>query len=396
MTITIYASMREEAEKKLSALSRKSVRLSGQPITYSIGEDHPQKVNIEAFDPVGHCRYVANTYTVSACDVTIEDVRVQAPGWTLIAKLEHFDNGNLVTTYPFGERFPDEWRHCPPTCEHCHQKRDRKVTFMARNDDGTIHQVGSACLHDYTGIVPESVVSFASVLDWFDHAEAIGDNWDEEKCGHLESVRSAIAHAVDAIRKNGYVRSDMPNSTRGHVLQGLEFGRPSEEALAKADEIIAWALSDRLKPFECLAYDLRPVIEQGWCKRNHIGRLAYLPIDYDKWMKKHKPIEEQAARSNHVGTVGERITIKISAIEHVTSWETMYGTTHLYKITDTDGNVFVWFASGVFGEFRRINGHEHYIEFDTSNTTEIKATIKGHDERDGVKQTIITRCKRTA
>ena len=55
-----------------------------------------------------------------------------------------------------------------------------------------------------------------------------------------------------------------------------------------------------------------------------------------------------------------------------------FGTTYLYKFADEAGNVFIWYAS-------------RPIELQERMT--LKATIKAHNERNGVKQTVLTRCK---
>ena len=76
------------------------------------------------------------------------------------------------------------------------------------------------------------------------------------------------------------------------------------------------------------------------------------------------------------GTIGQRITIDVEELKLLTRWENVYGITYLYKITDKAGNVFIWYASRT-----------------VESCNQIKATIKDHTERDGVKQTIVTRCK---
>ena len=122
----------------------------------------------------------------------------------------------------------------------------------------------------------------------------------------------------------------------------------------------------------------------GYAKTKHFGRLAYLPIAYEKYLE-HKARDEQwaAARlaetaSEHVGEVGQRITLTAATAKLLTSWEGMYGTTYLYKFTDAQGNVYIWYAS---------RGIE------TRDGMTIKGTVKDHNERDGVKQTVLTRCK---
>ena len=109
-----------------------------------------------------------------------------------------------------------------------------------------------------------------------------------------------------------------------------------------------------------------------------------MPLAYESYLKR-KAREKQweatrlaaAAASSHVGTVGQRITITAATAKLVTSWETLYGTTRLYKFTDNQGNVFVWRAS------RAIK---------ISDGMAIKGTVKDHSEYNGIKQTVLTRC----
>ena len=82
-------------------------------------------------------------------------------------------------------------------------------------------------------------------------------------------------------------------------------------------------------------------------------------------------------KSEYIGKVGDRITILISDYRVITSWETQYGITAIYKITDENGNVFIWKTSGGI----------------VDDTKKISATVKSHNEYNGTKQTEITRCR---
>jgi hypothetical protein len=52
----------------------------------------------------------------------------------------------------------------------------------------------------------------------------------------------------------------------------------------------------------------------------------------------------------------------------------------------------VWFASQTFGHWITVGEHEEYHTFNPDEVKHIKATVKDHTERDGIKQTVITRC----
>lgn len=84
-----------------------------------------------------------------------------------------------------------------------------------------------------------------------------------------------------------------------------------------------------------------------------------------------------AAKSNYVGTIGERITIE-GTIFFTTDYETAYGTTYVTGIKDAAGNIFIQKGVAIGRKGEEIT---------------LKATIKDHSEREGVKQTIISRPK---
>ncbi len=89
---------------------------------------------------------------------------------------------------------------------------------------------------------------------------------------------------------------------------------------------------------------------------------------------------EQAAKdadmSGWIGTVGERRVFTLT-VRMVFEMEGIYGTSYLHVMHDADGNVIVYKGTNRLG--------------DKGDTVTVKATVKEHDVRDGVKQTKIAR-----
>lgn len=81
--------------------------------------------------------------------------------------------------------------------------------------------------------------------------------------------------------------------------------------------------------------------------------------------------------SKHVGVVGERREFTLT-VNKVFSFDSIYGTTFINICKDADGNVIVYKGS---------NG------FEEGETVRVKATVKAHEERDGIAQTLIARPK---
>jgi hypothetical protein len=93
--------------------------------------------------------------------------------------------------------------------------------------------------------------------------------------------------------------------------------------------------------------------------------------------RREEKLEADRAGSTHVGAVGERREFSVLC-ERSFSFEGVYGVSHINICRDEAANVIVYKGShGLEKGWRYV----------------IKATVKAHDEREGVKQTIIARPK---
>ena len=424
MIRTIYADRIDEVTKCLDRLAKKAERY-GVPFSYTVGEEHPEQVAVHKVDYINHETYVDHVYTVSAIDIDIDcEGLICSNGWRVIAHIEHGDKGNIVTSIGDAE-IKQEWYTIPARCEHCGTNRTRTYTFMVEHEDGTIRQVGKSCLKDYTGISPDFALMWATVSDLFPDMNCSETEWGGRKPTLMYPTKTILAHAYDSIKANGYAKSDSKNPTRDIVSDRvIAFDEPSNEGKEAADQMISWLIAcgekadadnaelDTLhrevfpdgiedgderywKRYREIVNawnhpsDLErscvPLARSGYAKIKHIGRLSYIPVAYKKYMERKARNEEResaraqmATESNFVGNVGDRIEFVAVRAEFVTSWETMYGYTFLYRFADEKGTVYVWFASGAFDERPGMK---------------VRGTVKKHDERDGIKQTVLTRCK---
>lgn len=381
MTFTVYAELAPEVSRKLDRLAKKAAGY-GVPFSYAMGEEHPQKVSVSDVDPVTNTIHKIASYPVAAVDFEVEcDGLIRANGWTVLAKVEHSDKGNIVTTFG-GCKAEPGWYTVAPNCDHCRTNRFRAVTFFCRHEDGSIRQVGRTCLKDYTGISPATAAMWAEVHDLLANGmDCTREQWEARRPAPMYDVLSILAHACDVIREYGYRKSDEPGSTRGRVMGRVTSDeRPSAEGLERAELVNSWLVSLDRDEASDLELDCIPLALSGYAKRNHVGRLAYMPLAYERYLERKARREAREAagvQSEYVGTVGQRITLKAATVALLSSWDGYYGTTWLYKFVDEGGNVFIWFAS------RPCTAEAGAV---------IKATVKDHNERDGVKQTIVTRC----
>lgn len=377
MLYTIYANKVEEVRRKLEKIASKAEKY-GCNFAYTIGEEHPEIVTVRSTD--GITAWDIESLTVAAVDVSIScDSLICANGWQVLAHIEHGTQGNIVTAFNC-DPLPI-WYSLAPHCDHCSTNRNRKETYIVQNENGAQKQVGKSCLKEYTGIIPETAVLFASVRDCL-----IDDSVTYETASGAERMYSTaqiVALAVDSVAARGYIRSTEPGSTKAAIIDAIsKQAEPTTKAMEKAQAILLW-LSNLSNDVTGIERDCKPLALSQYCKFSHFGRLAYMPIAYDKEQeRKAKEEDRQVAQnaekcSEYIGTVGEKVSFKAEKAILVTSWATVYGYTYLYKFT-CENNVFIWFAS------RAVS---------VADGATITGTIKEHSTRDGVKQTILTRCK---
>lgn len=391
MEIRVYESLLPEVEKKLEKVAKKAVKY-GVPFSYEVGEPCVVTVGVHAYDTVNKCVYLKTSYKVRAVPVTISEALIRENGWAVRAKIEATEAGNVVEV--FGEvpgEMVAEWAGMPMRCDHCGTNRLRKVTFMVQNESGEFRQVGRGCLKEYTGIDPARCALMAAVREY-----ELDESVSEEeflrgagKASRAYDMVEVLAFAADEIEKYGYVSSESPRATKYAVMEAMSFGSkavPSEKGIEKAKAVLEW-----LKGLERTAERMMgpegnviPFAIIGYCREKDFGRVCYMPKAYDREMERIAKEKERAARnaaeacSEYVGSVGERMTFVAKTAQLIYSFETVYGTTWVYKMVDGGGNVFVWYSSRSVAVRDGMN---------------VVGTVKDHKEYKGVRQTVLTRCK---
>lgn len=383
-TYTIPMAAKEEVEKAMTRLMKKADRY-GKFIRVESSEPYAKERNIYDVDEFG-IQHKVDTELVEVLDITIESETVIKDGYTVLARIEHLEGGNVVNT--FTEDSKPEWSTILPRCQHCGGNHGQKVTFIVRHDDGTEKQVGKTCLKDYCGIDPQRIGIFNEIQDILltDCFESY--DFESKPVQIAHDTMKVLAFAIRVQKKQGYVKSEERGSNKDEVAKLVaEHQQPTDEEMEKAEAIKKTVCElDRDTAFRNLLDNVKTLLECGYCKESHFGYIAYAPVAYERYIEKvekERKIaserESDAANSQYVGEIGGRVEIEVSEMKLLTSWENYYGTTYLYKIRDKTGNVFVWFSS-------------RFIR-DAENAKTMKGTVKDHSEKDGVKQTVLTRCK---
>ena len=386
MQYKIFEDNMERLEKKLTRISNKCKKYGNDFSYKQIGEEF-----VEQQDENGK-KYIARYIIVEAEGKAIIN------NWQFIASIEHTEAGNIIKKCCYDIEIPQKYYTSKPICEHCESNRYRKNTYLVQNiQTGEFKQVGKSCLTDFTnGMSAEYIAHYISLFDTLIEGEYIEPGC--RKKNYIE-IKEALRYIVETIKHFGYVKSDGSRPTKcrakdyymaGNKMAGLLQSVLMEEMKSVsydsnsdyAKEISVKALEWILKQETNNEYmhNLKTVCNADYVTFENFGILASLIPTYNKAIEREKRIESEKnadMKSEHLGKVGDRITIVISDCKVITSWETQYGTTVIFKITDESGNVFTWKTSkGIDDRIKKIS-----------------ATVKSHIEYNGIKQTEITRCR---
>lgn len=327
--------------------------------------------------------------------VTITAKPVVLDGWTFLAAIEHGsdDAGSPINVFlaapganASGRLEP--YRAARPDCDHCGTDRRRVQTYLVGHVDGRIYQVGSTCLSDFVGGHSANAAALAAV--YFD-AHAAGEQFgDDSPIGGGSAARHVdvtfyLSHVAAIIREQGWLpRSRCPDgqgtatyawiSAWDAIEHRVDGFQPEDRELAAA--ALDWARD--LEPGNDYEANLRAAARQSHAADRTIGILASTIAGYQRHLERARETEQNAATSHHLGTVGQRLELAvecIGAFNHVG----VYGMTRITKLRDAAGNVLVWFSSAR----DELQPGRRYIG---------RGTVKKHDTRDDVAQTVVTRC----
>lgn len=392
----------ERLEKKMKTLSKKFAQTYCS-FTYAVtGEKYTSVKDEDGKE------YTAKYYIIEASGTS------QYNGWEFVATIDHHKEGNVIRAYNTTLTIPDKYKDCGPTCEHCNKIRSRKDTYLIYNAERKeFKQVGKSCLNEYTnGLSAEDVAFYASIYEKLDsYGEYSGPSYNRyvdvekflrysfecfkhwgyqksantysEENGYLPTgYRSTRDHAVDYM----YIHRACPKEREAFEAEMYEVGfdAESEYAVNTTKAALEWIKNE--EPNGEYIRNLKIIASDSYTDYRSLGILASLTIAYERHLgkvaeyeAKRKEQEEIKVTSNYLGEVKAKITVNTNDFTCVSSWESMYGPTYLYKFTDEDGNVCVWYAS------KSIDNADSVIS--------VTGTVKNHSEYNGVKQTVLTRCR---
>jgi hypothetical protein len=396
---SIYEGFVPALEKKIKTIQNKCKKYGCSFIYEKIGEEF-KEVPTGEVDP----------YTGKPVKVSCRFIKIHVEGtaiindWEFVASVEHTEAGNIYSKAMNDLEIPVRYRNAPCTCEHCNTKRIRKNSFIIHNTrTGEFKQVGNTCLKDFThGMSASGMAWFASLKQIFETEEDRIPEWSGMAWYQkFYSVQEVLQYTAETIRKFGYSKQETKVQMQNFfdVLHGdtrywkpedirevmdkinsVGFNADSPEAVQKATDALEWIkVQDSTTDY---MHNLKTVCALSMVNSSKFGLLVSVFPAMDRDLEKQEQLKQDRI-SNHVGNIGDRITVDVESIKCLTSWESNFGyyptITYLYKITGTDGNVYTWKTQKGMDE-------------DHPPKT-IKGTIKDHTEFREVKQTVLTRCK---
>lgn len=401
-------------EQKLAVIQRKCAKY-GCDFMYRRTGEHMVK-RVETVDGM------KVSWQVKMIDVEVEGKAIAENGWEIVGAIEKLDGGNFIT--PFTDRpIPERYRNAEMICEHCQSKRARKsVVLMYNEEKDEWKQVGKSCMLDFTGKFNAEDAAFIaqffkSISDYVDSYVHVSGS---DPYANYWETKTVLCYAIECIKHWGYQKEWTPTMDRTNtriarclfqqaqdtkiksIMSDVKFDPMSTENVTLAETICSRLLA--LDAKDDYTTNLQVLLRTEAIQFEKFQFVASAVPYYNRLIQKEEAdrVRKEQSKSQFVGEVGQRLTVDIASIELISTWENTYGysttTTCRYQITDVNGNVFMWDASGYLLSVgcEVFNDEEAHCWRKLGEPSQLVGTVKKHDEFRGVKQTWLTRCRVTA
>lgn len=391
----------EKLKTKLEKLNKIAAKLGVEPITYKyLRTEYVEEKHRESGRPTGYM-----------IEYQFFEVAGKAPviaGWQFAATVQHSHAAPIVRKA--GEiEIPERYYAADFTlCEHCGVRRYRVDTFIVKNiETNKFKIVGSNCLKDFLGHA--SPAKIAQWMEYVTNIESIGE--DNDFYGpitrkHID-LWTFAAHVALELRKNKFVSRKMVKEflvpeytpTTADAAASNMFARPGDKHKTIPEQIdrdfaekaIAWMKALNAPVHKEFLYNLGILASSDRIEIRDQGYIAAGVFMYQKSIQ--VAAQTEADLNEFYGNVGDKVHIAVK-IAHTQAIDSMYGTSQMFVMKDhKTGQTFIWFGSGegakiMLDKFSTAPDRKKIIFV-------IKGTIKKHQERNGIKQTILTRVKNT-
>ena len=377
-----------ELEKKLNRVFKKLNTVGGTYFFQKV-RDYVDDVPYYTVDEMTQTKYKVGDIRVECVEFVLSFPEYKVGDYRVGAIVERTESDeNLVYTVDETVDFND-YMTATIRCDHCGTNHFRRqAVVLVNNNDGTHMMVGKGCLKDYLGI---NINNFAHYL--YGISEYLEDAKMEIHDNEMHLYKQVIdtelylAYCIQRTVKFGYKKE----TTKADAMMDYHKSRELDPKYTQvAKEMVEFFNNYETRdPFE---NNVRLYVTGKTPITGENGLIAYAYTLYKKIQErlaKEAARREQKEKSGYVGEVGQKITF-VGKMSIIHSYQTEWGWTTIYKIVDTNDNVFIWKTS-VTAEIVDEKGHCTFAtEFDQ---IQITGKIKSHNEYNGEKQTVLERCK---
>ncbi len=319
---------------------------------------------------------------VAVVDVTVEgDKTLAFKGWSLITRIHHIDGAWIAA--PAADPIPDRFRgRC--VCDHCHAPRKRALTYLVKDGEGVIKQVGSTCLALYLGEKTAATILLeADALEILRGAAEPGEGL--ALSGDYSHRERVVARAVYLYERDGAFLSRARFQSGCHaatVLADLAIPElPITEAHVEiARKALEWAAAIPATTTNEYLYNLKEIATLEWWPSKVIGLGVSL---YNAF----KRDTAQAEEAPSVALPGTSAGDKFEGLEVTVTARAVYEGTYdtgLRINFRAGGSDLVWFTG-----LGALPGVE------VGHTVKISGSVKDHRPYKGGVSTHINRVKLT-
>lgn len=333
--------------------------------------------------------------------VDVNNVDMVVGGWEYVGKISRrgIVGGRNLVFAKKGFTVPAEFYTADLDCCHCGQNRKRLDTYILRNVDGRVVQIGTACVAAYIG--NDSFAAYCERLSkLLERGEELENESREARGGSyckMYNRRTILDIALGVIAEKGYISQSRSNaycqSTADivkEILTDYDMDEAEPDIVEKSevpfiDKAIEWAMS--LSPRNDYEQNLKTIAGSSAIGWRNIALLVSLIPSYEKATAIAKQNADKPD-SQFVGVVGEKLTAVVTC-RKIVSFRTNFTyrgeTSFVVIMEDGNGNNIVW----------KTAKQDHTVVYE-GNKFEIVGTVKEHTDYKGRKQTSLTRCKTKA
>jgi hypothetical protein len=397
-------------EQEITRLNKRANKIGFAPITFkNLGPKTVTRTSVTIMEGEESVR----TYPVTVTEYALTLPSAEAYRWVLAATITPMEDKQVFVDAHVKGFDITPWTSVDPCrCQHCHTSRARSLTYVVQNkDDGKFLQVGRNCFADYVGhrgldqlefcafvasmfgegdddfIFPSGPkdVEVASVRDIISTAEALAEamgSWrNNQKDEYTGEIRMEGTHRLASrIIRRRHAEDHIPAKTLSKLAE--LWATQSARLLASADAAIEEIKNIDFNGDEddfgrtlqyCAQFEAVPVAK------------ASLVAYTGQFLRNRKLRAEREAKKAtmvYVGTVGKREDFRNLTLRKVLSFESQFGMRYVNIFNDDAGNELVWKTGSAAGnEGQKIS---------------LKGTVTAHEVRNGVPQTVLSRCKELA